>query len=259
MGNPSRWYEADTEARVLRAQSFGPEAASYDEHRPDYPLAGIRWALEPLRGNPEPAVLDLGAGTGKLTSGLLAVGAAVTAVDPDPAMRAEFTRHHPEVAALSGSAEAIPLPDDSVDAVLVGQALHWFDRERAYPEIARVLRPGGVLAALWNTHDAGVDWVAELDRIARRAEPEPALDDRPAPTHPLFPAFERAYFPHTQRRTAESLTATLGTHSHTLVVTPERRAELLGNILGYLRGRPETAHGEFDFPLRTLVIRAVVS
>jgi SAM-dependent methyltransferase len=95
--------------------SFGAAAAAYAEHRPDYARAAVRWALERAPG---PRVLDLGAGTGKLTAVMAALGADVIAVEPDPAMLAELRRALPDVLALPGRAEAIPLPDASVDAVL---------------------------------------------------------------------------------------------------------------------------------------------
>lgn len=245
-----------------RAGSFGAHAADYATHRPDYPAAAIRWALAPL-GDRTPVVLDLGAGTGKLTEGLLDVGAEVIAVEPDPGMRAELIRRYPAVSAHAGSAESIPLPDDSVDAVLAGQAFHWFDQQRAFPEIARVLRPHGVCAAFWNSDDIRVPWVAGLKRVARTSVPNlphvPNIDgSEQVPAHPLFEPFERAEFPHVQRRTAESLTATIGTHSHTLVVSDEQRAEVLSRIAEYLRNTPETATGEFELPLVTLTIRATV-
>ncbi len=137
-----------------RARSFGAVAAAYAEHRPGYPAAALDWALAPVAGSASGArtLLDLGAGTGKLTTALLGRG-AVIAVEPDPAMLAELRRRLPDVDAREGSAESIPLPTGSVDAVLVGQAWHWFDTGRALPELARVLRPGGVLAALWNADD----------------------------------------------------------------------------------------------------------
>ncbi|WP_067676517.1 class I SAM-dependent methyltransferase [Nocardia miyunensis] len=257
MTSASEWNADDTELRARRAKSFGPEAVAYEEHRPDYPLTGIRWALEPL-GDRDPEVLDLAAGTGKLTAGLLAVGARVVAVEPDEAMRAEFQRSHAGVKALAGSAESIPLQDDSVDAVVVGQALHWFDQERAFPEIARVLRPGGVFAAFWNMHDVGVEWVAELDRLSRSSVSFQTRTSSGVVAHPLFEEFVRADFPHTQRRTAASLAATIGTHSHTLVISPAERAVLLDTITDYLRGVPELGDGEFDLPLTTMVIRSVV-
>ncbi|MBL1078922.1 class I SAM-dependent methyltransferase [Nocardia sp. 2] len=250
------WGVENSELLARRAQSFGPEAAAYDEHRPDYPMAAVRWALEPVGGGGE--ALDLGAGTGKLTGVLHAAGVRVVAVEPDDGMRAALVRRHPETPAFAGTAESIPLPDDSVHAVLVGQAFHWFDQERALPEIARVLRPGGVLAAFWNSPDTSVEWVAELDRVSRSGASFTPVAEQRLPSHRAFQAFEQNEFPHTQRRNAESLTATIGTHSHTLVIPPEERAEVLARITAYLRGRTETATGEFELPLRTQVIRAVV-
>ncbi|MEU0504000.1 class I SAM-dependent methyltransferase [Nocardia sp. NPDC005998] len=239
-----------------RASSFGTQAAVYAEHRPDYPAAGIRWALAPIGDRQAPVVLDLGAGTGKLTEGLLAVGAEVIAVEPDDAMRAELIARFPNVTALSGAAETIPLPDASVDAVVAGQAFHWFDQARAFPEIARVLRANGVFAAFWNMDDGRVEWVAGLQQVVHANAPVPSAgSDNKVPSHPLFTGFERSEFAHTHRRTAESLTATIGTHSRTVVIPAEQRAELLNRIRTYLRSRPETAEGEFDFPLQTDVIR----
>ena len=135
--------------RLLHGSSFGAAAVAYAEHRPDYAQSAVRWALEPAPG---PRVLDLGAGTGKLTTTLVALGAEVIAVEPDPAMLNELRGARPAVRALLGSAEAIPLPDASVDAVLAGNAMHWFDMDVAGPEIARVLAPGGILAATGGKH-----------------------------------------------------------------------------------------------------------
>ena len=128
---------AEREERLRHGSSFGAAAAAYAEHRPDYAEAAIRWALEPVSTRQPLRVLDLGAGTGKLTEALVGLGAEVTAVEPDPAMLAELRRSLGSVRALPGSAEEIPLPDASVDAVLAGQAMHWFDLDRAIPEIAR--------------------------------------------------------------------------------------------------------------------------
>lgn len=133
------------EKDVRHALSFGAAAVAYAAHRPDYAPAAVRWALE---GAPGPRVLDLGAGTGKLTGTLVALGADVIAVEPDPAMLAQLRSALPDVRVLPGSAEAIPLADASVDAVLAGNALHWFDMAVAGPEVARVLTPGGILAGL---------------------------------------------------------------------------------------------------------------
>ncbi|MGH3880642.1 MAG: class I SAM-dependent methyltransferase [Actinophytocola sp.] len=242
------------ELKNRRARSFGATAADYAEHRPDYPAAGIRWGLAAAAGEVS-RVLDLAAGTGKLTGGLLALGLPVTAVEPDEEMRAQLSDRFPSVRAQPGTAEEIPLPPSSVDAVFVGQAFHWFDREAALAEIARVLRPGGVLAALWNAEDDSVDWVAGLAKVARSSAPRTWADDWPTFDDRWFEAGEKEVFAHTQRRTADSLVATLGTQSHTLVVSEEKRATLLGRIRDYLRSRPETATGEFDVPLVTTVVR----
>ncbi|MEV4558012.1 class I SAM-dependent methyltransferase [Kitasatospora sp. NPDC049285] len=246
------------------ASSFGSAALAYAEHRPDYARAAVRWALDPAPG---PRVLDLGAGTGKLTATLAALGIEVTAVEPDPAMLAELRRALPAVRALPASAEAIPLPDGSVDAVLAGNAMHWFDMAVAGPEIARVLSPGGVLAGLWNLLDDEVDWVAGLARVSGPAAVGPRdtpaawraataamhLPKTAAPA--LFGSPEQSAFPHGQRRTADSLTATLATRAGMLVLPEPDRAAALGRIRAYLAGRPETAHGEFALPMQTGVLR----
>ena len=110
-------------------------------------------------------MLDLGAGTGKLTTRLVERGLDVVAVDPIPEMLEVLSNSLPDTPALLGTAEEIPLPDDSVDAVLVAQAWHWFDPERAVKEVARVLRPGGRLGLVWNTRDERLGWVKDLGRI----------------------------------------------------------------------------------------------
>lgn len=239
-----------------RANSFGPQASAYAEHRPDYPAAAIRWSLQPL-GPGTHDVLDLAAGTGKLTGGIVAEGHHVTAVEPDEAMLSELVRHCGGVRALPGSAERIPVPDATMDAVLVGQAFHWFDPDKALPEIARVLRPGGVLAAMWNMDDLTVPWVAEFGAVSGGVSASVGTAGRSVPDHELFRDATDATFRHTHRRTAESLVATVGTHSHTLVITPEEREALLERMLTYLRSRPETAQGEFDVPLITYVKRLI--
>ena len=149
------------------AHSFGSQAARYAAVRPAYPAA----ALDLVFGSTRPAhVLDLAAGTGKLTASLLDRADAVTAVEPDPAMLAVLAEQLPGVQAMAGSAERIPLPDASVDAIVVGQALHWFARPDADREMARVLRPGGVVGLLWNFPDHAVEWVRRIYDATREPE-----------------------------------------------------------------------------------------
>lgn len=245
--------------------SFGAAAVAYAEHRPDYALAAVGWAFEPAPGR---RVLDLGAGTGKLTATLLALGVEVVAVEPDPAMRAELRRALPTVRALSGSAEAIPLSDACVDAVLAGNAMPWFDMDVAGPEIFRVLTPGGVLAGLWNLLDDQVDWVADLAHVGGRAAIGPR--DTPAswrvetaelhlPSGGAAARFRLAGAGRVPTRTApdrrlprrDARDAGRGCWS-----CPNRNARppSVGFAL-FLASRPETAHGEFTLPMLTGVLR----
>lgn len=252
----------EQDARLLLASSFGAAAVAYAEHRPAYASAAVRWALKPAVG---PRVLDLGAGTGKLTGTLVALGADVIAVEPDPAMLTELRRALPAVRALPGSAEAIPLPDASVDAVVAGNALHWFDMAVAEPELARVLAPGGILAGLWNVMDNRVDWVAELERVSGSAAigPRDTLSGWRAATADLhniglaaqFGSPEQAEFPHGQRRTADSLVATIATRAGVLVLPEPDQQATLGRIRAFLASRPETTSGEFTLPMLTGVSR----
>lgn len=258
--------QAERSERLRHGASFGAAAAAYAEHRPDYAEAALRWALEPVAAGKPLRVLDLGAGTGKLTASLVGLGAEVTAVEPDPAMLAELRSGIGSVTALPGSAEDIPLPDASVDAVLAGQAMHWFDLDRAIPEIARVLTGSGVLAGLWNVDDDEVGWVAELARISKgnanvtvrqwRDRVGQIRQERLAAAGSgLFGTPEAGEFAHGQRRTADSLVATIATHSNFLVLEPADRARLLAQVRDFLHAQPETATGEFVLPMFTAVLR----
>jgi SAM-dependent methyltransferase len=259
--------QADREYRQTHGASFGTAAAAYAEHRPGYAEEAVRWALEPVRAREPLRVLDLAAGTGKLTTTLVRLGAEVTAVEPDPAMLAEFRRELGSVRSLPGTAEDIPLPGASFDAVLVGQAAHWFDLDRAIPEIARVLTPGGVFAALWNVDDDRIGWVETLAQISKgkanvtllrwRDSAGRARQERLAAAGSgCFEPPEAREFEHGQRRTAESLLATIATHSNLLVMTEPDRAQLLAQVRDFLHARPETATGEFVLPMVTAVLRA---
>ncbi|MEV4423764.1 class I SAM-dependent methyltransferase [Streptomyces sp. NPDC049602] len=246
------------------ASSFGAAAVAYAAHRPDYAQDAVCWALESAPG---PRVLDLGAGTGKLTATLVETGAEVVAVEPDPAMLAELRRALPDVRALRGCAESIPLPDGSVDAVVAGNAMHWFDMAVAGPEIARVLAPQGVLAGLWNVMDDEVEWVAGLAEVSGSEVIGPR--DTPASWRAetggmhlprtggvaRFGSPEQAGFPHGQSRTAETLASTLATRAGVLVMPEPEREALLGRIRAFLASRPETAEGEFTLPMQTGVLR----
>ena len=269
-GHPDRTESSGDEAeaadRLRRASSFGAAASAYAEHRPGYAEAAVRWAVDPVRDRRPVRVADLGAGTGKLTATLVSLGAEVIAVEPDPRMLAELRRAMPAARSVPGSAEEIPLPDASLDAVLAGQAMHWFDMDRALPEIARVLTPGGVLAGLWNVDDDRVGWVAQLAEISKRKSgitltrwrdgAGRSRQDRLVEAGSgRFGAPEVGEFGHGQARTVDSLLATISTHSHLLVMDEAERAGLLARVGDFLRSQPETAHGEFTLPMVTVALR----
>jgi len=254
--------------RLLRGSSFGAAANAYAEHRPGYAEAAVRWALGPVWARRPLRVIDLGAGTGKLTVTLIRVGAEVTAVEPDPEMLAVLRRETEAARALSGRAEEIPVPDGSADAVVAGQALHWFDLDRALPEIARVLTPGGVLAGLWNVDDDRVEWVADLAKISkhnssvtllkwRAGNPESRQERLLEEGAAFFGPGQIREFEHGHPRTADSLTATIATHSHLLVMDEPERSRLLAQVRDFLHDRPETSAGEFALPMVTVVVRAL--
>src|SRR5262245_50425100 len=143
------------------AHSFGGVADAYERGRPSYPAEAVRWLL----GERPRTLLELGAGTGKLTSVLVELGHDVHATDPDEAMLALLEEKLPGVRTAVASAEEIPLPDASVDAVIAAQAFHWFDLDRALPEIARVLRPGARICLLWNQRNEKIPWVRRLGAL----------------------------------------------------------------------------------------------
>ncbi len=257
---------AESAERLRRAASFGAAAGQYAQHRPGYADAAIRWCLAPVEDAQPLRVVDLGAGTGILSRALAGLGAYVVAVEPDKAMLAELRRQLPGVKAFEGSAEAFPLPDQSADAVLCGQAMHWFDLGRALPEIARVLRPGGVLAGLWNVEDDRLDWVAAFCAIAksgstllrwretRGEDPDQAVLRTGSS---WFAPVEEGEFANEQMRTADSLIATIATTSRLLVLDEAERAATLATIRDFLHSRPETSAGEFTVPLVTVTLRAL--
>jgi ubiquinone/menaquinone biosynthesis C-methylase UbiE len=157
------------------AHSFGGVAEAYERGRPSYPAEAARWLL----GDHPLTVLELGAGTGKLTRVLVELGHDVHATDPDAAMLAVLEDRLPGVRTAVASAEEIPLPAGSVDAVIAAQAFHWFDLDRALPEIARVLRPEGRIGLLWNWRNEKIPWVRRLGALIgtqdQQSDPAQAL------------------------------------------------------------------------------------
>ena len=210
------------------ARSFGSVAEAYDRGRPSYPREAAVW----LVGAQPVTVLELGAGTGKLTEELVALGHDVHATDPDPEMLGLLGRHLPDVRTSVASAEDIPLPDRSVDVVACAQAFHWFDLDRALPEIARVLKPRGRLALVWNQRDERIPWVRRLGRLIGTQDQlrEPA---EPLVQSALFGFVEDASFRFWQTLDRESIQDLVLSRSNVATLDQAGREAKLAEVLAF--------------------------
>lgn len=224
-----------TRSRRERSLSFGSAAAAYERGRPSYPPEAIDWLL-PAGAR---QVLDLGAGTGKLTTRLVERGLDVVAVDPIPEMLEVLRNALPKTRALLGTAEGIPLPDNSVDAVLIAQAWHWVDPTLAIPEVARVLRPGGRLGLVWNIRDERLGWVRELGRIIGSDDEGDRLDvTLPAP----FTALERHRVEWTNYLTPQALVDLVASRSYCITSPADLRTRTLDQVRELLASHPALAN-----------------
>ena len=230
--------------RETRRLSFGSVATDYDRYRPSPPPQMLDWLI-PLGAR---AILDLAAGTGAVRRELIGRAPRVIAVEPDERMRAVLTARCPEAEVLAGRGEDIPLPDASVDAVVISSAWHWLNPEQAVPEITRVLRVGGVLGVLWISRDVRVPWVAEFTLLARESR---EADRRPegAPTglrrrEVTFPPGTPLSAPeeHTVEfslpMTKDELAGLLGTYSGVITLDAERRADFSRRVRAFLDRQP---------------------
>ena len=243
--------EAELRARAL---SFGSVAAEYAALRPGYPADAVAF----LVGDGGRRVLDVGAGTGLLTEVVLDAGHDVTAVDPSPEMLAELVARLPAVTAAVGSAEALPVDDASVDAVVAGQAAHWFDPAPAAREIRRVLRPGGVLGLIWNTRDEEVPWVGALGALvageARGHEADQGVVDRFAEELSADVEFLESGI--VQPVTPATVIAGIATRSYVALMDDARRAAFLAPVRALLADHPDTRGRELlELPYVTRAYR----
>ena len=237
--------------------SFGSVAQMYDASRPTYPVETVRWMLGPpvvdvvdAAADAALDVVDVGAGTGKMSDVLLALGHRVTAVDPDPGMLDVLTKKLPAARSLLGTAEQIPIPDSSVDALTMAQSFHWVDPAVAFVEIARVLRPGGWLGVVWNERDETDDWTPQISRAwGERAEAVGASFDREVPEHPLFGPVALHETTHTQELTTEQLLALTSSRSYVIALEPRNREQLLDEIRS-LTDRHHHATGHANITIR---------
>lgn len=220
-----------------RRTSFGAVAADYAALRPGYPADVVAFLL----GDRPRRVLDLGAGTGLLTDVLLAAGHEVVAVDLSAPMLQQLADRLPHVRTEVGGAEDVPLPDASVDAVVAGQAAHWFDPAPAAAELRRVLRPGGVVGFVWNTRDERVPWVRALGELlageARDHEADQGVVDRFAAALPASVAVADSTV--VQRVTPEQVVGGIGTRSYVATMDDDRRAAFLGRVRDLLADHPD--------------------
>jgi SAM-dependent methyltransferase len=240
------------------AEGFTAGAANYAAGRPEYPPEIEPWLTHELGLDSRKAVLDLGAGTGKFSRSLLATGAKVIALEPVPAMLDQLLRQYPEVEARSGSADAIPLGDASLDAVVCGQSFHWFATPQALGEIHRVLKPGGALGLVWNVRDNSVGWVAAVSRIMNRFQ-----DDSPRfhtqKWRTLFPAdgfgplretrFQNRHTGNPEQVIVDRILSV----SYIAALSPDQQEQVKAELREVIAGTPELAgKAEVTFPYETL-------
>ncbi len=226
-------------ATVRSARSFGAAASVYHASRPGYPVDAIAWLIGDAQ-----RVLDLGAGTGKLTEALIELDRDVIAVDPVEEMLEELEVAVPGVPRILGTAEDIPIEDDSVDAVVAGQAWHWFVPERAVPEIARVLRPGGTLGLVWNSRDTSADWLREAGEIMHERHDASATFESYVRIGGPFGAIEEHTVEWHERMSRSRFLDLVRSRSYFITASPEEQASTIATLETLLDTHPDVAGAE---------------
>jgi SAM-dependent methyltransferase len=226
------------------ARGYQQSADQYARGRPDYPPEMAGWLRDTLGLHAGATVIDLGAGTGKFTPRLLETGAQVIAVEPVAEMRNKLAAAFPQVETLAGTAESIPLPDASADAVVCAQAFHWFANKQALTEIHRVLKPGGRLGLIWNMRDERVGWVAELGRIANRYEGDAPRyytgNWRKVFPFPGFGPLQEQHFSHQHTGTTEDVIINrVKSISFIAALAPEQQALVETQLRNLIASEPE--------------------
>jgi SAM-dependent methyltransferase len=235
-------------------RGFDAASDAYERARPSYPPDAVAWLVENLAIDASKIVCDLAAGTGKLTRLLAPTGASLIAVEPVEGMSRHLRASQPDVPVVAATAEALPFDGATLDAVTVAQAFHWFDADRAFGELARVLRPGGRVGLIWNMRDRSVPWVDTLwgvmDRVEKKAPwrdherwSDAALGERVG-----FGPLGVAEFHHEQHLTHDDVIERFASVSHVAVLPPPEREVVLDEIREILASDPATA-GTADLAL----------
>lgn len=244
--------DAGSDAFREHALSFAAAADAYARARPGYPVEAVAWLI----GDAE-RVLDLGAGTGKLTEALVALDRDVIAVDPVEEMLEELSIAVPGVPRILGAAEDIPLDDDDVDAVVAGQAWHWFEPAKAIPEIARVLRPGGTLGLVWNSRDLAVDWMRRAGEIMHERHDASADLDAYVRLDAPFGPVEEHVIRWTQHMNRERFLDLVRSRSYFITAAPDEQAATIAAISQLLDTHPDLVGvDELEVPYVTRCFRA---
>lgn len=239
------------------AVGFDRAGDSYERGRPEYPQEAIDFLIETLQISPTSFVLDLGAGTGKFTKLLNRSKATVIAVEPVEGMIRKFQSLYPDIKVLKGSAEDIPLENNTVDAVIAAQAFHWFNGPSALKEIHRVLKPNGKLGLIWNVRDESISWIAELTKIIDPHEGgaprfktmswKKAFDETK-----LFSELRLQHFSYIQKGTVETIVDRVGSISFISALPEHQRSDVLTQVRDLVRHHPDTkGQLEIKFPYRT--------
>ncbi len=248
-----------TDDRLHHAAARGYAAAveHYGRGRPSYPDDAVTYLVRELGIGQGRDVIELGAGTGKFTELIVHTGARITAVEPVAEMRAALERNCPTVPAVDGTAEAIPASDASADAVLAAQSFHWFDGERALPEIHRVLRPEGTLGLIWNIRDEASDWSERLTAIFDRLSGEGAPRYRSGRWREAFertdlfgPLHHRVAY-HVHHVTPEAFLDRVLSVSYVAAASEDERERVRAEVEELLATDPELRGDEIVMPYRT--------
>lgn len=244
----------------IAQRGFGSQAEAYERSRPSYPAEAVAWMIEALQLTPSSVLIDLAAGTGKLTR-LLPSSGRVIAVEPVAGMRAvmrRVLRREPtDVITVAGVAEDLPLAASSVDALTVAQAFHWFDGDATWHELARVMRRTGRVALVWNTRDRTAPWVDEVWSIVDRIERNDVwdrhgswLDSMVSPSDAFTP-FTRGRFSFAQQLDVDGVVARVTGVSHIAALDGDARTRVLDEVRTVLATSDRDHDGLFTLPYRT--------